>query len=290
MLTVYSNAVVHAAIGQDTNFRIAVQRVRTMLAAGGWVQQADTGQIDPVTVAAPGAAYAGFEIWRSIAPNVNCHDLFMRLEYWGATWGGQTVLTFKISLGWATDGAGNLTGVYTSQSSPIDQVSYSTSTTITELPIMADADGLFCYFGTTLDVCYVERQRDTFGEPTDDVFLYTQNIVSGIGVRFDCQMLSWGKVWQRVTNSTNFPILNPGVLVPVNGRVPVGFLFGVKAGFTNPSESIMLTPIAANSNGFMGPKGSSVALTIYGHENTYYQWSGGTAFGVSTMMYLLKTN
>lgn len=97
----------------DAQFRTVGQAISNGIAAVGWVKTADTGQVNWSTVTIPtasGSAGAPFEIYR-MADSLQATDpFFLKIQY--GRWNNNTnYISLFISVGTATDGAGNLTSI-----------------------------------------------------------------------------------------------------------------------------------------------------------------------------------
>src|ERR1035437_4296358 len=100
----------------DANFRSFCQSVNAAMVAAGWVQTADTGQVNNSTVTNPAASgywspgyWAGgaYEIWRMNDALQSTYPVFLKIEYYNAVANNTHALQIQMSLA-ATDGAGNL--------------------------------------------------------------------------------------------------------------------------------------------------------------------------------------
>jgi hypothetical protein len=94
----------------DANFRAWAQFIHDVFALG-WVQTADTGQIDLTTVTVPTTANdkQGYEIWRMDDDLQADYPVYVRIDYGSAGAAGTPGIWLAVGTG--SDGAGNLTGV-----------------------------------------------------------------------------------------------------------------------------------------------------------------------------------
>jgi len=94
----------------DANFRAWISDFSAKLAEVGLVQNADTGQIDLLTVTRPSTTEtaAGYQIWRFPDSSV-----FIKIEY--GTSNGTQMPQVWLRVGRGSDGAGNLTGAQSSR-------------------------------------------------------------------------------------------------------------------------------------------------------------------------------
>lgn len=95
----------------DAIWRTWVQFVHDGLAAAGWVQTADTGQINISTALATTAVSQnrGYEIWRMADTLQATKPVFMKLEY-GSGAAGNTP-TIWLTVGTGSNGSGTITGI-----------------------------------------------------------------------------------------------------------------------------------------------------------------------------------
>lgn len=107
----WSTPIEHSS---DATFRVWGSDLSSKFAAAGLVQTADTGQINWATVTRPGAiAFAGYEIWRFADALQAAAPVFVKVEY--GTSNNAATPALRLSVGTATNGAGTLTGLVTSQ-------------------------------------------------------------------------------------------------------------------------------------------------------------------------------
>ena len=100
-------------MSSDAGFRVICLNISTNLAAIGWVQSADTGQINLATVTKPVAVNtaAGYQIWE-FTDTVG--TVYMKLEYGTAA---SATLTFGqwVTFGSGSNGSGTITGFPTTR-------------------------------------------------------------------------------------------------------------------------------------------------------------------------------
>lgn len=101
----------NAYMANDADFRAWGKNISDGLTAFGWVQTADTGQINWTTVAKPvgGAAVAGYEVWRMNDALQATKPVYLKIEY-GTSNGPNTGGLFTTIGTQGTNGAGNLVG------------------------------------------------------------------------------------------------------------------------------------------------------------------------------------
>lgn len=91
-------------------FQTWITEMTTQLTAVGLTQTADTGQINPATVALPGAinTQAGFQIWRFNDALQATSPIFIKFDY--GTGASTAVPLMAITIGQGSNGSGTLTG------------------------------------------------------------------------------------------------------------------------------------------------------------------------------------
>lgn len=158
----------------DATFRAYHKDVSDTIKDAGASLTSDTGQINFTTVSQPAnGAFAGYEIFK-LGTDTKFNDLglYIKIEYGRGDFSGPA---FAFSVGTATDGAGNLTGVVSTRREFFTSTSGSTGTVRA-----TTGDGRFCVVphvwsegrtnasGNFLFV--VERLRDDTGALTGDGF------------------------------------------------------------------------------------------------------------------------
>lgn len=161
-----------AFLSSDADFRAFVQGIHNALAGfADLTQTADTGQINPATVARPAAgAYGGYEIWRFNDALQATVPIFFKLEY--GTGGAQDRPALAITVGTGSSGAGAITGgatrvVLGSTASKAAGVMlpFYASCEPGRLDLAANIDPTTATFGIVL---HIERARDANGAATAD--------------------------------------------------------------------------------------------------------------------------
>lgn len=159
------------SMSNDATFRAWVAQREALLAAAGLVRTADTGQIDPVTVLRPGTVNttAGYSMWRFDDALQGVAPVFIKFSY--GTGGSTSLPSNDITVGTATDGAGNITlanAVFSSRctaSSTASVPSYATHgngffTLVSHLYASATASDVM------VGSCVIQRTVDNTGAPT----------------------------------------------------------------------------------------------------------------------------
>lgn len=109
------------SMADDAAFRAQILGIRSALLAAGAVRTADTGQVDATTVLRPGAVntIAGYDMFRFSDTLQATKPVFVKLQY-GTTAVTQSRFGLTVTVGTATDGAGNLTGTQVSTATLLD--------------------------------------------------------------------------------------------------------------------------------------------------------------------------
>lgn len=313
----------------DEAFRLWGSRISQALSACGLIKTADTGQINWTSVARPvdtsvGEKIIGYEMWRFDDALQATLPVFIKVEYGAGKWYNATRVTQNynvpvifVTIGTATDGAGNLTGTLTSSRFRVGGGSiYSTNTTSTAGEGTAGkptGGAQPCYFsgdkssiqfclgaqdqaqptwqtvagytqhGTTPYFLGIERTRDALGAATGDGVYIVVN------------------VWYNTTSTAAPTVPAPGFQVvsfhagftvtPNIGYWPIAYS-GPGFGTANFQNDVYFTPMsiaspkpAAPALGWLGTwktdvtLGSTQVVNINGATHTYVSLAGiaGTA-------------
>jgi hypothetical protein len=269
-----------AFFSSNADFESWVTGVHNALAAVGLVQTADTGQINPATVALPGAinTSAGYEIWRFSDALQATLPIFIKVEY-----GTGSVVnrpSFWITVGSATNGAGTLSGALSTR----QQLGAATSKTAgATLPLYVCAGSGYMHLSSSSENATnstlffgVERTRDASGATTADGYILLSAVSGGSAYS---QAVSSGGVTSN--GGTGAPLLPP---TSNASRSSVGSDVGVGVGvyfLGKPFYTLMTAVAAADISG-----GASFVATVLGTAHTYLAILGGStmtglAYGAS---------
>lgn len=171
MATAITNTMLNQT--SDAGFRAWIGEIRTQILAAGWLQTADTGQLDVATATRPAIDSTGYFIFRT---DDSRRDILLKLECGSGAVTDRPVVF--VTAGMATNGAGTLTGVTTTR------VGLTTNTVlVTPGPSFtsyyAGNSGRFscsmkrgCYGNdTVLGFFSISRINDITGARTEDGFL-----------------------------------------------------------------------------------------------------------------------
>ena len=163
-----------AFFSSNADFQAWVAGIHAQLSAVGLVQTADTGQINPATVATPGAGSTmqGYEIWRLNDALQSTAPVFIKVEY--GSGGLATTPGFNFTVGTGSNGAGTLTGQLGVRRNLFQSAGKSAGVT---LPSYCTGDGSGVALLTSYDpgstssfsmLIDIERTRDGAGSGTAD--------------------------------------------------------------------------------------------------------------------------
>jgi hypothetical protein len=277
------------------NFKSWAQAISTAIAAGGWTQSTDTGQVNWSTISAvPGSGAYVYEIWQ---PNDGLANFYVKMEY--GNFSGTNCPAVRISAGTATNGAGTLSGnvigpwatPYTSYTAP--------STTVTYPCYFAAGAGYLSILlwngggNSCAQAFAVERSCDVNGNHTAahvTVFVagYSQRVCSshqtlhltnGAAPWFGDRNSDSGQIAARIFDATG-AVGGSGVFnasLALDGIAPyIGF-------FDYP-----LTAVALGGRNSLS-SGQIFTSSVYGATRTYVATNSGVLYrsmGTSTSSYL----
>lgn len=258
MTTATSNLLPDTSV--TANFRAWAQFIHNALSGAGWVNTADTGQINLTTVTGTSSLNTsqGYEIWTSndgVSPTI-----YMKIEYGSGAAAGRPGMW--LTFGTSSNGSGTLTGQTSSRQVIASQ---STSTTVNQVCVAAGGTGWFScgMFGAaTLTFGFtVERVKtNTGGESTVGFVYHLFNTASG----------------SALTQFILATGTSPGVITNVytataSGTKVVGATVGIIQFFpvtVQLSYAAGITLVGLNS----GDIGANTTYTLsrYGTTHTYY--------------------
>lgn len=266
------NTAIIFANDSDAHFRAWAQEVHDALAAFGWVNTADTGQINLVTVVAPvsTSVVKGYEIWRMADALQSLYPVYMKIEY-GSGPSAATQFGLWITVGTSTNGAGTMGGqsstrtTFYGPSSP-DTTSRNcvSSGSTNRFCVGFNADGAagnsYAYFG-------VERSQDSTGADSNEgmfVFMASQQNSSVAGF----------VTHQFVPFTGSIPVLETYATGDVPTSAQSSGVFGsdvntyaVKPAGFYPRNPIRNWLVYYNTD---FTSGTPITLSIYGGTSTYF--------------------
>lgn len=238
----------------DAGFRAWAQELDAAFIAAGWVNTADTGQVNLSTMTRPGTnTMAGYRVYYL---NDSLHataPIYMRVDY--RTGGTATYPQWSPVLGQGTNGAGVLTGLTSTPTSPVQSIDPS-STVANYSTYVSWGDGYFAIAwkaGATTNgygFFAVNRFTDSLGTPKADGYAVyyrvigttptaLQQCISYLANTVYEQTTSYSMVGGNVSTSLvagvaqvyrNYVItprmqLNPFMLCVVKSELPTGTVF-----------------------------------------------------------------
>lgn len=240
------------------NFLAWAKPISDIMLAGGWVQTSDTGQVNWGTVTAS-AGMDVYEIWRSNDGGGGLSEIYIKIEWGiGVT---TTIPQLWVTIGFGSDGSGNITGTPIPRTSIIALLSPATAANGVHTLSVGTGWIAMCLFGThtkTSAAFTVERTIDNTGTFNNEIMRFFTNQQSATGTS------------RIVAPSVLYAegLYNTISLLPANsiqsGKVGLNLMFGQKGGLTNPSKCIF-----GHTYGDLGLIGSEVQIYNYGAYHTY---------------------
>jgi hypothetical protein len=255
----------------DAAFRAWCSAIHAAILAGGFVNTADTGQIDLTTVVKPAAigTSAGYKIYQSQDAGAGQNNYYIKIEFGsGSTNAAQS--SIWITVGWATDGAGNLVSTTYPISTRTNLTSINAGTgTPLYLAAGTGANGAG-YIAITL----AQASSITFGFSVErtrnsDLTFKDQILVVGMSsANFPAyvQVIDRSNAFPAVSGSpaANATTIAPMANTPSSGVAALGLVFGYAPGCTSPS----MCWFGCEQNG-IGVLGNRVSITINGVAHYY---------------------
>lgn len=284
-----SNPSIAFDMTSDATFQAWTQAIHNALLAVGLVQTTDTGQVSFATASrAAGAQYAVYRFSDSLQSTA---PVYLRVGYGtGSTTNAQIVL----SLGTGTNGAGTLTGSYTTTASSRGSAGGSA----TPVPCYFSSDGSYLTMAlglgggglsTNLLTFVADRTRNADGSPNSDgLYAVSAPVSSGAG---QCTALRFsgtpqiGRNWVSGTNAA-FPC-DAGVLATPAGGSPASGVAGTDLMlFPHLPYCGELEYPALAALGIFGADatvGTTFSATVGGAAHTYLatgSWTIGMGFAI----------
>jgi len=161
------------------NFKNWAMPISQALAAFGWIQTADSGQVNWSSIASvPNNAYV-YEVWKANDAQAATLPIFLRLEYGYHA----TTVRIRATVGTGSDGAGNITGVVTNAPWQLTYTESNNGATIYPCYFSGDAGEFRMYLWQTQSawtgtIFIIERAKDSLGSKTAEYFT-ALNMMSG---------------------------------------------------------------------------------------------------------------
>lgn len=222
----------------DAEFRAWAKAFHDALVAFGWVQTADTGQINLTTATKPAVllTYSGYEIWRADDALQATYPVFLKIEY-GSGSNNVAYPGLRITGGTGSDGAGNLTGRVGATLSAHAGASLPAS--VAQKWSGGTERFVVCINGGAAPspIIFCERITDTSGNPMGGGFCY-----GTVGATLDGFQLIQHDVASVPTSvSSSLPVVVTGATNwAVGGDIYFTPVFPVGYGVFNPLRQILL--------------------------------------------------
>ena len=154
------------------NFKSWAQAISAAFAAFGWIQAADSGQVNWSSLASvPSNAYV-YEIWKANDAQAATLPIFVRVEYGYSA----TVVRIRVTVGTGSDGSGTINGGVVT-SAPWQLTQLETNNGAITYPCYFSGDAgefrMFLWQNTssaTAVIFGIERAKDSSGAKTADYF------------------------------------------------------------------------------------------------------------------------
>lgn len=285
-VSTWNAAIAHSS---DATFRAWGRAISDAIAAcGGVVKTADTGQINWTTVTRAGVnTSAGYEIYRFNDALQATAPVFVKLEY--GTGSGVEAAMMWVTVGPATDGAGNLTGMVSTRIA-INPAVISGGTANSRVSASSNRLQIASAYSLAgwLMLCNIERTHDYAGGDTAEGI----TIVVCAGTNYNTSGCNWTQQFYSFAGGAGQAEYSPGCLLPSVGTgssgtaVAIYPIFLTKGTFLNPLMNMFLV-FTANVT-----PGSQISLTYYGATRKYLPIGNanppyvlrGTAFALSLVL------
>lgn len=278
MATRFSNTLFPDS-GVAANIRAWAQFIEdTLVATGGWVVTADTGQTLPSALAATtaGIQKRGYRIYRMSDALQATSPVFMRIDY------GSGIVSaspgFWVTIGTGSDGAGNITGTLLPIGSNPMVGGSAGSISATNNCYGSAAPGRACvgmfiqnsvmgYFM----VFSIERSKDATGADTGAGLLLTYGGATNDGVSLASvarsrYIIMAGGTQPGLENGLSYVASNQNPTQSfAPGDIGVGVVFHFKGLAQQPGLNMLIT----NSNDVSAE--GTIGLNLYGQQRTYIQ-------------------
>ena len=272
------------------NYKAIMSQFGTALAAFGWIQTADSGQVtwSGVSTLPGNLTYRDYEVWRMNDTAQSTTPVYVKLEY---STQATNCPIIRVTIGTSSNGSGTITGTILLSAQTFGAVSTSGGASNNFACYYSGNSGRLMFLmyegmtSTSVNVPYalgIERSRDTSGNATTDYV-----VVTYIGYDGNQRATQRAMVGSVVTTAENklggFICATAGSnnFNGTTGACPQMVLVG-KLG--NPLLNFSLVP-AADAG-----EGATVTVNIYGATHTYIvckavqsnQGGFGNAIGVGS--------
>jgi hypothetical protein len=251
-----------------------------MVTTGGWVNTADTGQLDIATAAAPGAANTkiGYKIYRMDDALQASAPVFVRFDFGSSSVAAQPGMW--VTIGQGSDGAGTITSIRYNGGAiaapPIASAQSQSSGAHNSYGSAENNRVQFALFVTSaairLMIFSLERSRDANGDVTGaGLYMVTKDVNTILN---HSRYIALGTTAQ--------PPADSGVQYVLSSANPSGFNGNVGVGMPIPMATVAqpaaLGLCVVMANDYVSE--SFIKVSIYGAQRTYVQtWNMTVAHG-----------
>lgn len=271
MATRFSNTL-QGTNGTNALFEAWCQFIdNTLVTTGGWVNTADTGQLNLATAVAPGAASTkvGYRIYRMNDALQATTPVFMRIDY-GSGNSGATTPGFWVTIGSGSDGAGNITGVaFNGGAAASSTVRSNTTVAASACDSYGSADtnrvSLMLFVRPTandLMLFTLERTKDSSGNDTAAGLLMNYTSTANNGVDGSNYIVLGGGAQPPTQTGVNLAMSNLASSA-FSSNVGIGLALHCKSEIVQPGMGM----IAVNDGDFIAE--ATVTVSIYGNTRSY---------------------
>jgi len=272
-------------VSTAANFRDWGQSIGLAIASFGWIQTADTGQVNWATVAAPAAGTFVYEIWR---PGDALTPFYVKLEFGNNSGGNGPAI--RISSGSGTNGAGVLTGVLSNVRNIVGLVGNQGAITY-----VCNYSGDPSYFavcmwhsGGSNCVFAFERSRNAYGQATPAYWTQyqcvgdagsatrptasMQSVVFGVGAAQEgssaTEPLAFNCIVGPATTSSSTGVESSQSLL-FNNQIGISPVFPYVGYFDYPGLVFVMIPMADFTDAYPAGPMTTFSVTLLGKSHTY---------------------
>ena len=258
-----------------TNFKQWAQTISTAFSTLGWVQTADTGQVNWSTISAvPTNAYV-YEIWKANDTLASTLPIYVKVEYGSST----TVVALRFTVGTSSNGSGTITGTTMTQTPWVSVPSLANQGTTAFPCYFSGTAGEFrMYLWQSLSASIgaffmIERSKDASGNNTAEYFTAIEsncaNQTSGTPPRQQTVLAS-GLVSNMENGAISIGLTVGSGTGQFNGSVAAFPVFPVVGKLGNPMLGLMSAVATDVSDG------ATVTVTsMYGTTHTFIAMTKG---------------
>ena len=260
----------------DANFRAWITAIHTQIQAMGLVNTADTGQVDHTTVTRPLTTNTpmGYKMYRFNDALQATAPIFVKIEF--GSGGVQSYPSVWVTVGKATDGAGNFVGSEKSTRIQNDVISSGAAATFNcVFSGAANRFGCLMWNDASSSALWfmIERSKDGLGVDTNEGIIIAQGHRGGTA--------SAPAAWQQFVPMSGGPpaletriqaITATGSSAAFGLTVGIGVPIPLAGAAKNPGVGLLMY----NSGDFAAD--ITVSVAMYGTARTYYTAGGNLPF------------